>query len=213
MAEIGLFPLGVVLLPTERVPLHVFEPRYRELVAECLERGATFGLLLEDGAGLRRVGTEAAIVEVLERFADGRLNVLVEGRERFRLLELTSGRSFATGTVEPLEDEPEEVEPELSARALESFRALAAAAGSDVDEPEPGSPQLSFELAARVELEAGVKQDLLERTSERERVTILARLLEDIAQAVATARAVAEIASGNGKVQRPLPPQGAADAG
>lgn len=210
MEEIGLFPLGLVLLPTEHIPLHIFEPRYRELIGECIERDTTFGLLLEDADGMRRVGTETAIVQVLERFEDGRLNILVEGRERFRLLELTSGRSFQTGTVEPVEDGPREVEPELAARALESLRELAAVAGSEVEEPEPDSPQLSFEIAARVELDATVKQELLELTSEPERLETLAGLLDEIAQSVAAAKAVAEIASRNGKVHRPpeLPGRG-----
>ena len=108
MDEIGLFPLGMVLLPSERVPLHVFEPRYRELIGECLEDDLEFGLVLADDDGLREVGTRAAITQVLDRFDDGRLNVLVEGRERFRLVTLTSGRSFQTGEVEPVDDEPGE---------------------------------------------------------------------------------------------------------
>jgi ATP-dependent Lon protease len=82
MDEIGLFPLGIVLLPGEQVPLHIFEPRYRELIGECLERGVPFGLVFADESGMRGVGTEAAVVEVSHRFDDGRLNIVVEGRER-----------------------------------------------------------------------------------------------------------------------------------
>ena len=93
MEEIGLFPLGLVLLPTEQVPLHIFEPRYRELIAECLEAGEPFGLVFADDDGLRSVGTLASVVEVTDRFDDGRLNVVVEGGERFRLVELTGGAS------------------------------------------------------------------------------------------------------------------------
>src|SRR5256885_12755726 len=100
MPELGLFPLGVVLLPTERVPLHIFEPRYRELIGECLAEEREFGLVLGDRDGLREIGTRAAVVEVLDEFPDGRLNIVIEGRERFRLVELTAGRSFATGEVE-----------------------------------------------------------------------------------------------------------------
>ncbi|HYA08342.1 MAG TPA: LON peptidase substrate-binding domain-containing protein, partial [Gaiellaceae bacterium] len=77
MEEIGLFPLGIVLLPTERVPLHIFEPRYRELIHECLEHERAFGLLFEDEDGVRELGTRAHVTEVLERFDDGRLNILV----------------------------------------------------------------------------------------------------------------------------------------
>jgi len=202
MAEIGLFPLGLVLLPTERVPLHIFEPRYRELIAECIEGGGEFGLVLADEEGMRTVGTRAAVVEVLERFDDGRLNVLVEGRDRFRLGELTSGRSFHTGEVEPLEDEHDPSDEEHAERALAALRTLAEVAGSDVEAPEAGSPVLSFEIAARVELEARVKQDLLELTSERERLERLTEVLDDAARSVRAAQEAAAIASTNGKVHR-----------
>src|ERR671935_1887103 len=107
MSELGLFPLALVLLPTERVPLHIFEPRYKELIGECLADGTEFGLVLEDENGRRDIGTRAAVIEVLQVFDDGRMNVIVEGRERFRLLELTDGREFLTGEVEPVEDEPD----------------------------------------------------------------------------------------------------------
>ena len=90
MDEIGLFPLGLVLLPTEQVPLHIFEPRYRELIAECLDAGEPFGLVFADDDGLRRIGTLASVVEVTDRFDDGRLNVVVEGGERFRIVAVTS---------------------------------------------------------------------------------------------------------------------------
>ena len=104
MDEIGLFPLGLVLLPTELVPLHIFEPRYRELIAECLAETSEFGLVLADDDGLREIGTRAAVTEVLDRFADGTLNIVVEGRERLRVVELTAGRSFQTAHVEPYAD-------------------------------------------------------------------------------------------------------------
>ena len=86
-----------MLLPTEQVPLHIFEPRYRELIGESLEQGVPFGIVYADDDGLRQIGTLATVTEVVERFADGRLNIVVEGGERFRLVELTEGRSFVTG--------------------------------------------------------------------------------------------------------------------
>ena len=89
MDEIGLFPLGLVLLPTEQVPLHIFEPRYRELITECVDEERPFGLVYADDDGIRQVGTLATVVEVTDRFEDGRLNIVVEGGDRFKLLELT----------------------------------------------------------------------------------------------------------------------------
>ncbi len=200
MAEIGLFPLALVLLPTERVPLHIFEPRYKELIGECLTEGSEFGLLLEDDEGRRDIGTRASVVEVLQVFEDGRLNVLVEGRERFRLLELTGGRSFLTGEVERLDDDGGEPEPALVRRALELFRELVEVAGADVDEPDPATDQLSFELAARIDFGLEPKQELLELRSERARLRRLCRLLERAIHALAREREARDRAQGNGKV-------------
>ena len=156
--EIGLFPLGIVLLPTEVVPLHIFEERYKELIGECLDLDADFGLVFaDDDGGVREVGTRARVADVLERFDDGRLNVVVEGGERFRVEKLTRGRSFMTAEVEPVEDEPGETDADAAARLAEAFRALAAAAGAEAGDPDLASPGLSFELAARVELPVEAK--------------------------------------------------------
>src|SRR6185437_14141879 len=88
--ELGLFPLPLVLVPTERIPLHIFEPRYKELIGECVETDGEFGLVLATGDGaVHEVGTRARVLEVLEELDDGSMNVVVEGGERFRLIELT----------------------------------------------------------------------------------------------------------------------------
>ena len=112
-----------MLLPTEQVPLHIFEPRYRELIGESLEQGVPFGIVYADDDGLRQIGTLATVTEVVERFADGRLNIVVEGGERFRLLELTEGRSFVTGRIEAVDDQHDPAEPEDVERALDAVRA------------------------------------------------------------------------------------------
>ena len=108
MPEIGLFPLELVLLPSERVPLHIFEDRYKELIGECLAEGSEFGLILETDGGLREIGTSTAVLEVIHTFDDGRMNVLVEGHDRFRVARLTEGRSFRTAEFETVEDDDEE---------------------------------------------------------------------------------------------------------
>ena len=200
MSELGLFPLGIVLLPTEQIPLHIFEDRYRELIGECLAEEREFGLVYADDDGLRDVGTRAAVTEVLKRFEDGRMNIVVEGRERFRLLELTSGRSFHTGVVEPLEDVPDPADPAEEERALALFKRLVELTGAEVEPPPAEAQQLSFELAGRFEFAAGLKQRLLGLTSERERVHMLAEVLEAAAVAVEREREIAERAAGNGKV-------------
>ncbi|HST25433.1 MAG TPA: LON peptidase substrate-binding domain-containing protein [Gaiellaceae bacterium] len=180
--EIGLFPLELVLMPTERVPLHIFEPRYKELIGECLRSGLEFGLVLEDEQGRREIGTRAVVVEVLQVFDDGRMNVVVEGHERFRLRELTTGREFLTGEVEPVDDDEDDVPAPERDRALALFRRLVEAVGEDVDEPDGSSGSLAFEIAARVDFGTEPKQELLELRSEPVRLGQLCELLEGLAR-------------------------------
>jgi Lon protease-like protein len=197
VSELGLFPLKVVLLPTEQIPLHIFEPRYKELIGECIEDDAEFGLVLSDDDGLRRVGTRARVTDVLERFDDGRLNVVVEGGERFRLVELTSGRSFHTGQIEPIEDDDLDAEPADAQRALGLFRRVAELAEAETTEPEP-SRRLSYEIAARIELPLGLKQELLESRSEPERLRRLSQALDGIAELLTKQKELRDLSSRNG---------------
>jgi Lon protease-like protein len=196
--DLGLFPLGIVLLPTERVPLHIFEPRYRELVGECIDEEREFGLVFADEDGIRELGTLARVEEVLERFDDGRLNIVVEGGERFCVDRMTRGRSFMTAEVSPLEDVAGEPEAETVMRASESFRALAAAADAAAGDVDEDAAQLSFRLAAQVELAPESKQQLLELRSEQQRLELVAELLDAVRQIVVAARALGEHAKKNG---------------
>jgi Lon protease-like protein len=204
MDELGLFPLPVVLFPTERIPLHIFEPQYLELIDECFTQGREFGLVFTNGDSLNEVGTRAVVSEIIERLDDGRLNIVVEGGARFRVVAVTSGRSFTTADVEPVQDD-EELPPDLT-RALELFTSLAGEAGSDVDIPDAASPLLDFELAARVDFAPEDKQDILASTSPSARAERLSELLELALEAVRAEKLLRERAGQNGKVT-PLDPE------
>jgi hypothetical protein len=204
MARIGLFPLELVLVPTERVPLNVFEPRYRELVGECLEQQEEFGIVLAKPSGdVHHVGTRAAIVEVLQVLPDGRMHVVVEGGDRFRLLEVDHERSFDTGTVEELVDQDDPPEPADLERAYEIFKRLQETVGAPGEPPDPASPQFDFQVVARVEFSNESKQELLELTSPRERVARLGGLLERALEALVIDHELRQRAHGNGKVTPP----------
>lgn len=201
MDEIGLFPLPIVLLPTEQLPLHVFEPRYRELIGECIDGERSFGLVLATGDGaVHEIGTTASVTQVLEVLDDDALDVVVEGAERVRLVELTKGRPFTTCLVEPLLDEDEAADPTDGARARELFRSLAEATGTEIDPPALDADRLDFRLASRVDLGVEAKWELLSSTSPRRRMARLAELLEAALEAASLRRTVSERASGNGKV-------------
>ena len=206
MPELGLFPLPLVLMPTERLPLHIFEPRYRELISECLDSNGEFGLVLATGDGaVHDIGTRAQVDEVLDVLDDGAMNVVVRGGDRFRLLELTTGRSFTTCLVEPVEDDDEALDADDTKRALDLFRELADATDSDVDVPGEDEPDLDFVLASRVELGVEVKQELLAMTSPRRRMARLAELLELALETTRLQKSLREHAGKNGKVS-PLGP-------
>lgn len=200
MSQLGLFPLPLVLLPTERVPLHIFEDRYRELIGECLDTNREFGLVYADDVGLRDIGTRTRVMEVLARMADGRMDILVEGGDRFRLLEITTGRSFHTGEVAPVADEEDPAGPASIDRALGLFESLRQLTGSDVDVPEADAAQLSFVLAGRVELSPDVKLQLLRHVSERRRMDQVCDLLEHAIVMARRIREAAERAATNGRV-------------
>jgi Lon protease-like protein len=198
--ELGLFPLGLVLVPGESVPLHIFEERYKELINECLETSAEFGVVLADARGARSVGTTAAVVEVMERFPDGRMNIVVEGRSRFTVLELTSGRSYLTARIAPVPDEDAVADPRTAEVCLEAFREVADEAGASTDEPQGDAP-LSFRLAGQVAFEPRLKQDLLELRSETERLARLTEMLRAAAQLVRRRNVIRKRAAMDGHVE------------
>ena len=202
MPELGLFPLGVVLLPSEQLPLHIFEPRYRELIGECIESEREFGLVYADDDGTREIGTTAAVVEIVRRFADGRLNVVVEGGSASASCGCTEGRSFETAEVEPVPDEADPAEPGAIERSLHLYRRLAEQAGSEAPDEPALTPRLSYALASRVDFGPQLKQELLEQRSERSRLRRVVELLERAVQAIALEREIGDRAARNGKVTR-----------
>src|SRR3954447_21457037 len=114
-----LFPLGLVLIPRELVPLHIFEERYKLMIGECIDAGREFGIVGLSDDGLKDVGCSARVDRVLERFDDGRLNVLVEGTTPFRLLRRIDDLPYPAGDIQPLADDPEDPE---DAKAIAAAR-------------------------------------------------------------------------------------------
>ena len=202
MPELGLFPLPLVLVPTERIPLHIFEPRYQELIGECLETDGEFGLVLATGDGaVHEIGTRARVAAVVESLDDGRMNIVVEGGERFRLLELTDGRSFQTGL-----DRGRARRRRARRRGRRRGRAegLQRAGGRRRERRRhsatPTRRDLVWELAARVDFGLEPKQEILASTSPPERMRRLVELLQISLDAVALEQVLRERAGGNGKV-------------
>src|ERR687896_131755 len=119
-----LFPLGIVLLPGEVVPLHIFEERYKLMIGECLDSDTEFGIVWLADDGLREVGCTARVTQVLDRFDDGRLNILVTGGTRFRLLRRIEDLPHPAGDVELAEADGAAGDPALLAEARERYSDL-----------------------------------------------------------------------------------------
>ena len=200
--ELPIFELPLVLLPGELLPLHIFEDRYKRMIAACLEAGEPFGIVFrDDELGARRVGCEARVTEVTERFDDGRLNIVVTGERPFRVLDRYEASEYPAGEVEPVEPRPDDHEAsDAAAEAREAFAQLIRRVGGDPPEPEELEVYDSYAIAARVELPPETKQQLLEQRFEPERMRILAVALGVLVAAVTRSREIAERAKVNGKV-------------
>src|SRR6476646_3656761 len=137
MTQIGLFPLELVLMPTERIALNIFEERYKELIGECLERDEEFGIVLMRGSGdMHHVGTRAAISEVLEVLPDGRMHIVVEGGDRFRVLEVDHQRPFATAAVEEVTDDDDPPDLDDVDRAQAAYLQIKETVGTPGEPPD-----------------------------------------------------------------------------
>ena len=199
--ELPIFELPMVLLPGEQAPLHIFEERYKRLIGHALDEGEPFGVLLRDSAGARPVGCTAYVSEVLERFADGRLNVVVIGEDPFRVLDRFDDPEHPAAEVEMLDADPETADPDTADAAREAFRDLAERASGERPSPEAVAGEGAYDLAARVELPPETKQELLELRDEDERMQLLARVLQALQNALDRAEEIAERAQSNGKVR------------
>jgi Lon protease-like protein len=196
-----LFPLGLVLIPGEVVPLHIFEERYKQMIGECLDEQREFGIVWLSDDGLKLVGCSAEITQLLERMEDGRMNILVQGSRPFKLLRRIDDMPYPAGDVEPLDDEDSPVDPDVAAAARERYADLVERV-TDSRPTESALEELSaYGMAATVEFPHDAKQDLLELRSEEERMRALSDLLEATMKRLDYAEETSELAKGNGKVR------------
>jgi Lon protease-like protein len=190
----------VVLLPSTPLPLHIFEPRYKEMVAECLAQNRTFGVVRAIEQGLADVGCTAEIVTVVKEYPDGQLDLVAEGRKRFEIVGVNQERSFLQAEVLMIEDEPGAPPQEDAARAVELHSELLAIAGAKQDLSAADPALLSFYLAGSLPLDLDFKQKLLSLRSEGERLSLLITYLQTLIPNLHRAARAREKAGGNGHV-------------
>ena len=198
MALLPLFPLEVVLLPGTPLPLHVFEPRYKEMIRECLANEAPFGVVRAMEQGIAEVGCTAEIVTVTKEYPDGRLDLVAEGRKRFEVLEVNEERSFLRAEVLLVPDEPGPTVDEERVRAIQLHLEILSLAGAVQDLSAADQNQLSFYLAGSLPLDLDFKQKLLAMRSESERIQTVSAYLEGILPKLRRVARAREKAGGNG---------------
>jgi Lon protease-like protein len=197
---IPLFPLDVVLFPGTPLPLHIFEPRYKEMIGECLAEQRTFGVVRAAEQGLAEVGCTAEIVTVVKEYSDGRLDLVTEGRKRFEVVRVNEERSFLRGEVIMIDDEPGTPAQEDTSRVVQLHSELLAIAGATQDLSAADPAVLSFYLAGTLPLDLDFKQKLLSLRSEPERLTLLISYFETIIPNLRRAATARQKAGGNGHV-------------
>jgi Lon protease-like protein len=196
-----LFPLGIVALPGESVPLHIFEDRYRRMIEECIENEREFGIVWCSDTELKPVGCACQIEETLERMDDGRLNILARGTRPFLLVERQDDLPYPAGVIEFLDEHEEETDADAARTTRELYRELVEQA-TDQRLEEDALQQLdAYRMAGTVEFGEEAKQELLELRSENARLRLLAELLRAAIKRVELVERAQARARSNGKVR------------
>lgn len=198
--DFPLFALGIVALPTESVPLHVFEDRYRTMIEECLDGESEFGIVWLSDEELKPIGCACEIERVLERMDDGRLTILVRGTRVFRLLQRQDDLPYPAGIVEFLAEPEERPDEELAHEAHELYAELVEqATDRTLDERELDAMD-AYGMAATIDFGVDAKQELLELRSENARLRLLTLLFRAAIKQVELLEHAQLRARSNGKV-------------
>jgi Lon protease-like protein len=201
VADFPLFPLALVALPGELVPLHIFEERYKTMMAECLDSGTEFGIVWMADDGLREIGCACTIERVLERMDDGRMNLLARGTRPFRVLERQSHLPYPAGVVEFIEDGVDEPDSKLAGDARAAYADLVKRATDREPEGVELEEMGAYDMAATVDFGLDAKQGLLDLRSENARLKLVTRLFRAATKRLDFVDRAQTRARSNGKVR------------
>jgi len=196
----------VVLFPKMPLPLHIFEERYKLMIGRCLDEKSHFGILLVEGGRLFNVGCAAEIIRVVKRYSDGRMDILTEGRRRFRVKQRYQDKPYLEGQVEYFEDEKEPISTDLFEKAVELFKEALSIGTADVevklDRASSGPTDVSFFMAWSIVEDLGKRQEMLELSSTSSRLRKIVEFLESILDASKRENEVKRRIRGNGDLPK-----------
>ncbi len=199
--EFPLFPLGLVALPGEVIPLHIFEERYKTMMSLCIETESEFGIVWMADDGLRDIGCACEIERVLEEMEDGRMNLLTRGTRPFRVLERQGHLPYPAGVIEFVEDRAETPDPELIGSARAAYADLVKRATDQEPEHQDLEEMGAYDMAATVDFGLEAKQGLLDLRSEDARLRLVTRLFRAAAKRLDFVDRAQARARSNGKVR------------
>lgn len=199
--DFPLFPLGMVAVPHEIVPLHVFEDRFKAMIGEVLQEGREFGLVWADEDGLKPNGCAMEVTEVLERHEDGRIDILTRGTRPFRIVAERFDHVYPSGEIEFLDDKDESPDAKTVEAAHAAYGDLVEEATDKVLEPDVLEPLTAYEMAATVDFGPDAKQGLLDLRSENARLRLVTRLFRAAVKRLDFIERAQARAQSNGKVR------------
>jgi Lon protease-like protein len=199
--DFPLFPLWIVALPGEMIPLHIFEERYKTMMNECLSDETEFGIVWLSDDGLREIGCACEIEQVLERMEDGRMNLLARGTRPFKVLERQGHLAYPAGVVEFVDDREDEIDPELVQTARAAYADLVRRATDREPDREDLAEMSAYAMAATVDFGLDAKQGLLDLRSENARLRLVTRLFRAAIKRLDFVDRAQARARSNGKVR------------
>ncbi len=203
-AKVPLFPLGVVLLPHRPLPLHIFEEKYKEMIALCQAQNLQFGIICFDGKRLQGAGCMAKISDVIKRYEDGRLDILTHGTRRFYLKNIDQSKPYLQGDVTFFDDVMEQFDAKdikLAQKGMKLLEDINKLTGRKESWPEVSLKtiaDLSFVIAGCEGFTIGEKQHFLEMKSARERLEKSVKVMKKIHQRLQLKKEIAETIQSNG---------------
>ena len=199
--DFPLFPLGIVALPGELVPLHIFEERYKTMMNDCLRDEREFGIVWLSQDGLREIGCACEIERVLERMEDGRMNLLARGTRPIRVVERQRDLAYPAGVIEFVADRDDPPDPDLVRAAHEAYAELVRRATDRDPDADELAEMSAYDMAATVDFGLDAKQGLLDLRSENARLRLVTRLFRAAIKRLDFVDRAQARARSNGKVR------------